>query len=539
MSDKKHIDRLFQEKLKDFEVSPNDEVWNNIHDRLHKDKRKRRVIPIWWKLAGVAAILLLLFTVGSQFNWDGPNNNTTNSVVDTKKTTTDGTIDSEASNSTIKNSSERKNDIINSPAIAEEPSSENSETIADDRANESKRRSKGSQNVQQYLNSSEASKSDVVSGSNSKRTSSDKTKNNNNSSDGSVETEKNAIATTSTHSKFSETEKGILKKDAIAKTDLSGKSSNNTDEVQTTKEQSESNKLIIKSQSNIHTTVSNTPNTEETKADDPETVLKEQSIEDAIAEASTEPEKEEEKTLNRWNVSPNVAPVYFNSLGKGSSLDEQFVNNEKTGSVNMSYGINGSYAISEKIKVRAGVNRVELGYSTSDIIVYQDIGRNSNPSSLSENTSGHIALNSNHQNTALLSAKIVNFANAPEILNTTEQVDLDQQFGYIELPMELEYSVINARFGLNVIGGFSTLFLNKNEIYSEVDGNNIQIGEANNINDLSYSANFGFGINYNFSEKIKLNVEPTFKYQINTFNDSSGDFQPFFIGVYTGLSYKF
>ena len=56
---------------------------------------------------------------------------------------------------------------------------------------------------------------------------------------------------------------------------------------------------------------------------------------------------------------------------------------------------------------------------------------------------------------------------------------------------------------------------------------------------MSYSANLGLGLNYNVSKKVKVNLEPMFKYQINTFNNSAGDFKPYFIGVYTGLSYKF
>ena len=59
MSNKKHIDRLFQEKFKDFERTPDDAVWSKIEAQLNK-KKKRRVIPIWWRYAGVAALLLLL-----------------------------------------------------------------------------------------------------------------------------------------------------------------------------------------------------------------------------------------------------------------------------------------------------------------------------------------------------------------------------------------------------------------------------------------------------------------------------------------------
>ena len=65
MNDKKHIDRLFQEKLKDFEAVPNDAIWESIKLKLHEKKRKRRVIPLWWQMAGVAAVLALLFTIGN------------------------------------------------------------------------------------------------------------------------------------------------------------------------------------------------------------------------------------------------------------------------------------------------------------------------------------------------------------------------------------------------------------------------------------------------------------------------------------------
>lgn len=64
--DKKHIDRVFQERLKDFEVVPDKMVWNNIEEKLTK-KKKRSVIPIWFRYGGVAAALLLFSVIGFQF----------------------------------------------------------------------------------------------------------------------------------------------------------------------------------------------------------------------------------------------------------------------------------------------------------------------------------------------------------------------------------------------------------------------------------------------------------------------------------------
>lgn len=56
--EEKNIDRLFQEKFKDLEVTPNERVWNAIEEKLQK-KKKNRVFPIWWFSGGVAAVLVL------------------------------------------------------------------------------------------------------------------------------------------------------------------------------------------------------------------------------------------------------------------------------------------------------------------------------------------------------------------------------------------------------------------------------------------------------------------------------------------------
>lgn len=66
MENKEHIDRLYQEKLKDFEVNPHPKVWKNIEESLQK--KKRRVLPFWWISGGAAATLiigLLLFPFSS------------------------------------------------------------------------------------------------------------------------------------------------------------------------------------------------------------------------------------------------------------------------------------------------------------------------------------------------------------------------------------------------------------------------------------------------------------------------------------------
>jgi hypothetical protein len=90
-----------------------------------------------------------------------------------------------------------------------------------------------------------------------------------------------------------------------------------------------------------------------------------------------------------------------------------------------------------------------------------------------------------------------------------------------------------------LIGGLSSLFLIDNSVTLESGGTATEMGEANNLNPLNFSTNLGFGLEYEISPRIQLNLEPVFKYQLNTFSDSAGDFNPYSIGIYSGLNFRF
>ena len=105
--------------------------------------------------------------------------------------------------------------------------------------------------------------------------------------------------------------------------------------------------------------------------------------------------------------------------------------------------------------------------------------------------------------------------------------------------MEFNYAILDKKLGVNLIGGVSSLFLVDNMVSLESGGLVTDIGQANNVNDVNFSTNVGIGINYEFSQNLQLNVEPMFKYQLNTFTETAGDFRPYAIGVYSGVRYRF
>jgi len=101
MGDKKNIERLFQEKFKDYEVSPEAHVWKDIEQKLVK-KRKRRVVPLWMRFAGAAAILIVFISVGSWFY----NNN------DTKKETPNTITNTDISDKNKGNNSDKEEQLL-------------------------------------------------------------------------------------------------------------------------------------------------------------------------------------------------------------------------------------------------------------------------------------------------------------------------------------------------------------------------------------------------------------------------------------------
>ncbi|MBR9913494.1 MAG: hypothetical protein GYB32_01500 [Algicola sp.] len=534
MSDKKHIDKLFKEQLKNFEVAPDDAVWERIEKELHKEDRKKRIIiPLWWKVAGVAAALVVMFTVGNAlFN---KSTDTVQPQVGDTKIKTD-------SNETIgKDKKDKATNQLLSKEATDDAVVENNQTESTD-SNTSEK----SFDTEALTN--EASTNNPVT-----NTSEDSNKNINKNPSILKEKASTKEAVANTNSQKKETQNSLNKSQLpVNNTEKNKKNSvavskenqsKSTDDLR--KDQSEIDKLLKDSKNGKSTQVTTANNSEtehqlktidSTKASQ---ALKEKNaIEEAIADA----EKSEDSIdkadipMTRWSVAPNVAPVYFNTLGRGSSLDNQFIDNNKEGDVTMSYGIKGTYAISKKLRIRAGVHKVDMGYTTDNILVFNDANASVENGRLLQN----IKLNDTMNNNAYVSANSVSFASGPNILSTKEQGSIDQRLGFIEVPVEIEYQLFNKKVGVNLIGGFSTLFLSDNEVYSvQNNGNRTLMGEATNIRDMSYSANFGIGVNYNFTRQLQFNLEPTFKYQINTFNNTAGDFQPFFIGVYTGLSFKF
>lgn len=488
--EKKDLEQLFREKFKDFQETPDDKVWKSIEASLEK-KQKKRIVPIWWQLGGVAALLAVVFYINNPFD---------NGAVIDKPMITDVEKEDQVNPRTEQN--DFKKDIDSSTSFPR--STELTEINASDQ--ESKReKSDDEKNLRKNLINNEPLVTNAPLQKNKQLVSNENPDNLKKNQEQNIQQNVTTV---------------IDNQEAVAEVidnvdgDLNDKNFNAVDPNNI--ENSKAAEEVI------------AENSEENDGKSIFEAIEEQQEEKAVAESSS----------GKWSVGPAVAPVYFNGIGEGSPVHSNFSPNSKSGNVNLSYGLNIAYELNKRLSVRTGIHRVNYGYDTNEIVF-----------SSSLNASNNQDINnidySQGSKTLVVESALSPAAEATnstaDFLARSPQLEgrMVQQIGYMEVPLELNYAMIDKKFGMNLIGGMSSLFLVDNAVSLESDGLVTEMGEANNVNDVNFSANIGLGLNYKFSNKIQANLEPVFKYQLNTFSNTAGDFRPFSIGVYSGLSFKF
>ena len=552
MKDNKNIERLFQEKFKDFEALPPQDSWDIIASRLNEKKKKKRIVPIWFQFSGIAASL---FIIGALiWNFSGENNstevpNSNNTIVNTedskgnsnnsnitspnneaivydsqsneenldKKSNNsinqynEKSIDEKLVKSKLKNNSSRRNGLVSNGKLQNDiDASSNQKGFKKGKNNFKKQSSSGTNSEKALVANTEKNKAKRKSKSKSIKNNSDFENlfDDNNVVDNNRE-DKNAINKETIDAFF---ENKTSNTTTITNNDSITKQTNNSDVVVSNE--------IITQDSTLVAEVSK------------ETNLLEELLKEKEA-GKNEDEKEEKRS--KWAISTNASPVYFNSLAQGSSIDQQFDSNSKNYATTLSLGVSGSYAINNKLSLKTGINNINISYNTNDVIFDARMsGAENNIPTISRNAeASNMVFSSKVANVETLSGDIEN------VIIENNVGALQQNISYIEVPLELSYKLLDKKFGIEVIGGMSTLFLNQNNISLVANGVEMEVGRANNLNDIHFSSNVGLGFKYNFWRSFNANFQPMFKYQINTFSENSGDFKPYFIGLYTGVSFSF
>jgi len=554
----KNIDKLFQEQFKNFHQEPNPAAWKNIKNNLNTKKPKKS-IPFWMIFSGVAATISLLLIVSivsfsntksSTNTVEKPNTETSKTLQNKKgytpklNTKTNAIVNNNkavlqknehvipAKNKTQHSAiAPRKNTVV----ASEKENHVISNTATIKNINTSLHKTNAANYSQQKIvNHSTRNSNSIFKAPHQRQNS---TKNN-------IVNQANSLALK--NSNLALTTSNSQNKIALNINNIPNTTSITNNEKTILKETPNHNDKLVKKElatippdiKKINIALAN--EAVDTKKDSTQNVT---DLNKAIAEQKAKKEKEgendkEDSSINirkKWNVAPSFGPVYYNTLGNGSPIDSQFNNNKKRGLINTSYGINVSYAITHKFSIRTGIHKLELGYDTQDVAVI--------PVSGNTNTGGSIDLRGLNSvtgvNLNIGSANNFSISQIPSGFSALYDSSLNQRLGYIEVPLEIGYQISNRKTKINILAGMSTFFLNKNEIYAQTNDIKTYLGTGNNLNQISFSTNIGVGFNYALAKHLNFKVEPSFKYQLNSYNKKTSTFKPYIIGIYTGFSYKF
>ena len=251
-------------------------------------------------------------------------------------------------------------------------------------------------------------------------------------------------------------------------------------------------------------------------------------MDDYIKKNSSEFNKEKRR---RWNIIPVFGISNTGRLSKNVSTlgtlravtypNEYFDDNKSSGLISSTYGFNVVFRATNRISIQTGVFSKELRFVTEGLFLSELIP-DVNPTNIIYNPGVE-----------------VRFSNTPDI-GGSESASLTQTIVYMEMPFELKYRMIgSSKFNTNLVGGFSFLYLNKNEIRAKTNTSSRSIGRASNLLTTSSSLNIGLDIEYHLSKRLVFNSAVMFKKHYNTYKDYNNEYSPYNIGMHVGIGYKF
>jgi hypothetical protein len=257
------------------------------------------------------------------------------------------------------------------------------------------------------------------------------------------------------------------------------------------------------------------------------------------------------KSTDRWSIAAMASPTYYSSFNSGNDeLSKQLMGSEQS-LISYTGGVAFSYKINKRFSIQSGLYYSSLAQEVSGINSfagfqkYDNTKGNHNFEVLTTNGTVY----TNNADVFLIASGsgeriLTNYNNdvfdpnkaSLQYINNT----LRQNFSYLELPIILRYKVVDKMIDLNLIGGVAYNMLVNNSVYTMVDGGKYSIGETEGLNLLTVSSSLGMGMEYSFSDKLSLNLEPTFRYYLNPFNGmTSSKIHPYSFGIFSGVSYKF
>lgn len=260
------------------------------------------------------------------------------------------------------------------------------------------------------------------------------------------------------------------------------------------------------------------------------------------------PVKENTPSGEQWKLGGFFSPVYSYRTTENQSFglfDNSYKSNTngpgsfEQGQINFAAGITAEYDLNRKWTVESGLFYSRMGQSKNGL-VFENKPNNQGTIDLST-SAGKIDGSKLPVEIGNQIAQAAPAENDEEyITNGKTDTELHQQFDFVEIPILFKYRVYQEEVSINLISGVTSGIMVNNSSVVEIHGQESDLGSTQNLRKFLYSSVVGFGMRYEISHGLYLNLEPTFKYALHSMNPSDEyKYKPYSLGVNTGISFGF
>lgn len=242
-----------------------------------------------------------------------------------------------------------------------------------------------------------------------------------------------------------------------------------------------------------------------------------------------------------WKIAGSVGPVlasntnsnfknfntYDNTAVMSQSLAER---SPSTNSVSFSSGMNVDYNIIKRFSLGTGLYYSRTGqYLNDDAFISSYDYKGILPV---QTKYGLVQLNQNTFSTTNLDMPMESFS--------TVDRQLEQVFEYIEIPVNLKYTLIDKRFKTDIFSGLSQNILVGNKVIYREGINSKNVGKTGNMRTVYFSSHLGLSLQYRINSNFWLHLDPAMRYPLQSLSrDDATRVYPLSFTVYSGLAYRF
>lgn len=277
-------------------------------------------------------------------------------------------------------------------------------------------------------------------------------------------------------------------------------------------------------------------------------------IQETFAPADSVQDTQDSRKGQRWQIGAAISPQYtYRDASAPDATQNRVVNSSETGMLAYAGGLRFSFLPTDRITVETGVYYNKMGLNIGAYESYwarlnSDWDfvpvENRNVVTLA-NSIGTIAPEGDevYYNKYTMQTERTEFrAIEPVIMtfNGDAISTITQTFSYLEIPLNLRYKVIDRRVDLQLIGGLSTNVLMSNAVIGNTSSESVKIGSVTDVRTMNYSGNAGIGVVYDIFDRLKVSIEPRFRYYLNSVNNPlMPSTRPYSFGLFTGVNYSF